>query len=506
MAFEPKYEKVVSGYRENLGTTQVVVDFRLPMNDSVSKVICASAKAIVCNVEGLERTLNYNGFVGFHVIYKNQEGLIEGVNYTAEFKDKYDANTDLNNTTPVVKANVVDITTSLDNGEVKVSAIIELDIDTIKTSEINALVGVSDMVVKQEDFSYNSFDGLVYDKWEQNHDIEIKDAVKKVLGVDVNTYIEKVVPNDKYLTLKGGVDVEICYLTEEDVLRSSSQSFTFSQEIAGDKLQDLSCVQSALYNDINDNKITTTIDVDSTMVNVVLPMVYNGYVFNLNTIDVVVDAYSLNNFSKFTTSSIETLGCCDSVSWEEKINNGLQLDENAPFVDEVLGTCCDNIVVANVTVNDNVVVEGVAHTTLVYLNKENKSINSVEIEIPFSSSVDVPYNCEDANALVSAGIINVVGKARRGRDLEVTAMLMLYADLYKNKEEGLITQVSLEDEMPENECAMSFYITKEGDTVWDIAKEMAITTEDLLAQNPDLTDPIPTGTRVVVYRQRVVQY
>ncbi len=506
MAFEPKYEKVVSSFREKLGTTQVVVDFRLPMNDSVSKVVCASAKAVVSNTEGLGRTLDYNGFVSFQVIYKNQNNEIEGVSYTAEFKDKYESDAEFTGSTPIVTAKVVDIGTNVDNGEVKVTAIIELDIDVIRSSEANALVGVTDMVVRQEDFSYNTYNGMVYDKWEQIHDIEIKDAVKKVLGVGVSTYIEKVEPNDKYLTVKGGLDIEVCYLTDEDVLRSASQNFTFSQEVAGDMLNDLSCVQSILNNDVNDNKITTTIDTDSTVVNVVLPLVYNGYVFNLNTIDVVVDAYSLTNFANFTTNSIETLCCCDSISWEEKINNTLQLDENAPFVDEVLGTCCDNIVVANVTVDENLTVEGVAHTTLVYLNKETSSVNSVEIEIPFSSNVRLPENCEDAQAIVCAGIVNMTGKERRGRDLEVSATLMLYADLYKNREEGLITQVNLEDEMPENECAMSFYITKEGDTVWDIAKEMAITTEDLLAQNPDLSDPIMPGTRVVVYRQRVVEY
>lgn len=506
MAFEPKYEKVVSSLREKLGTTQVVVDFKLPMNDSVSKVLCTSAKAVVSNVEGVGRTLDYNGFVGFQVVYKNQDNTIEGANYTAEFKDKYESDMDFAGTTPIVRANVVDITTTLDNGEVKLSAIIELEVDAIKSNEMNVLVGINDMVVRQEDFSYNTYSGKVYDKWEEIRDIEIKDSVKKVLGVNVGTYIEKIEPNDKYLTVKGGYDVEVCYLTDEDVLRSENECFTFSQEIAGEALNDMSCVQSYLYNDINDNKITTNIDTDNAVINITLPLVYNGYVFNLNTIDVVADAYSLTNYSTFTTNSIETLCCCDSVSWEEKINNSLQLDENAMFVDEVLGTCCDNIVVANVTVGENLTVEGVAHTTLVYLNKENAVVNSVEIEIPFSTSMRLPENLENAHAIVSAGLINVSGRARRGRDLEVNATLMLFADLYKNKREGVITEVNLEDEMPENECAMSFYITKDGDTVWDIAKEMAITTEELLAQNRDLADPIMPGTRVVVYRQRIVEY
>lgn len=506
MAFEPKYEKVFSGYREKLDKTQVVVDFKLPMNESVSKVLCASAKVYVANAEAQDKAINYNGFVGFQVIYKNDAGEIAGSTFTAEFRDKYESEVDLTSATPVMLANVVDTTTSLDNGEVKVSAIIELDIDVIRQSETNALVDVTDMVVKKEDFSYSKYDGTLYDKWEVLSDVEIKDNVKNVLAVVPNAYIESIVPNDKFVTVKGGVCVDICYVTDENILRTQNQTISFTQEIAGEFVNDLSEINSVLSNDINENKITTTINADSSMLNIVLPMVYKGYVFNLNTIDVVADAYSLTNYTNFTTTSITTYKAVEDVSWEEKITNTLQLDETAPVVDEVLGICCDNIVVADTTITDGiVVVEGVAHTTLIYLNKETNSVNSVEIEIPFSTSTtaDIP-NSVSANTFVS--LINATGKARRGKDLEVSGTLLVYVDMYDDMQEGVITDITIEDEMPENECAMSFYFAKDGDTIWDVAKELAITTDDLLAQNPNLTDPIERGARIVVYRQKVVEY
>lgn len=506
MAFEPKYEKVFSGYREKLGKTQVVVDFKLPMNDNVSKVLCTSAKVYIANAEAQDKVTNYNGFVGFQVIYKNDTGDVAGSTFTAEFRDKYESDVDLTNSTPIILANVVDTTTSLDNGEVKVSAIIELDIDIIRQSETNALVDVSDMVVKKEDFSFSKYDGMLYDKWEVLSDVEIKDSVKNVLAVVPNVYIENVTPNDKFVTVKGGVCVDICYVTDENVLRTQNETISFTQEIAGEFVNDLSEIESVLSNDINENKITTTIDTDSSTLNIVLPMVYKGYVFNLNTIDVVADAYSLTNYTNFTTTSITTYKAVEDVAWEEKITNTLQLEETAPVVDEVLGTCCDNIVVASTTISDDaIVVEGFARTTLIYLNKETNTINSVEIDIPFSTSraVDVE-NSASANTFVS--LINVVGKARRGKDLEVSGTLLVYVDLYGDMQEGAITDISIEDEMPENGCAMSFYFAKDGDTIWDVAKDLSITTDDLLAQNPNLTDPIERGTRIVVYRQKVVEY
>lgn len=506
MAFEPKYEKVTSGYRENVGKTQVVVDFKLPMTDNVNKVLCASARVFVSNAEAVDKTLNYNGFVGFQVVYKNQDGEIGGSTYTAEFRDKYEADSVLNGTTPIVNANVIDTTTTVENGDVKVSAIVELDIDVVRQNQVDALVDIKDFVTKKADFSYGSYDGMLYDKWDVVADIEIKDSVKTVLAVLPNTYIENITPNDKFVTVKGGIDVEICYVSDNNLLRSTNQTINFTQEIAGEKIIDLSDISSIINNDINENKITTTIDTDSTMLNVVLPIVYNGYVFNLNTIDVVTDAYSLTNYATFTTSSVTTYKAVDNVSWEEKISSTLQLDENTPVVDEVLGACCDSIVVANTTVLDGrVTIEGVAHTTLVYRSGDENSVNSIEIEIPFSTSSSTNSVDNVSNSAMIA-LINVCGKARRGRDLEVSGSLVVYVDMYDSYEEGVITSVEIGEEIPENECSMSFYFTKDGDTVWDIAKEMGVAVDDLLAQNPNLSDPIERGTRVVVYRQKIVEY
>ena len=53
---------------------------------------------------------------------------------------------------------------------------------------------------------------------------------------------------------------------------------------------------------------------------------------------------------------------------------------------------------------------------------------------------------------------------------------------------------------------MSFYITKQGDTIWEIAKELRVSTDMLLSQNPNLIEPIEIGTKVVVYRQKQVEF
>ena len=47
---------------------------------------------------------------------------------------------------------------------------------------------------------------------------------------------------------------------------------------------------------------------------------------------------------------------------------------------------------------------------------------------------------------------------------------------------------------------------KDGDTIWDIAKEMNVSPDMILEQNPDLELPLKAGTKIVIYKQRLIEF
>ena len=164
------------------------------------------------------------------------------------------------------------------------------------------------------------------------------------------------------------------------------------------------------------------------------------------------------------------------------------------------------MVVANKFVRDGLLtIEGVVTTTILYLNKENNSTHSVEVEMPFSTTTSTGQK-EDMMAEVELALTQITARARRGKEIEVSAVLEIYSDIYNNAENAVITKVEEDEEIPESDCAMTFYISKDGDTIWSIARELKISTDLLLAQNPNLTYDIVAGTKLVVYRQRQVEF
>ena len=512
MAFEPNYEKIVSSVRKNLGVTQVVVEAKLPLNEGTTmvKVLCANAKTYISSSELVGKDVNFNGYVGFQVVYLDENNNPQGLDFTAEFRDRYSINEAISGTS-ILMANVVEVKYSaVDNG-IKMVAIVEVDIDGIVTSEADALVGYSDneTFFRNETIEYSTFENVLNEKFEVMGEMEIKDSVQKILSVCPSAFIDAVMINDNYITLKGGINVNICYISDEErpVLRSYHAQLDYTQDVAGENVDQQSIVQSMLNVVLNDVKVTIAMDANSANVSLVVPLIYNGYHFKRKSSEIVTDLFNLENMMNINYQSVDVLSVVESRNYEEKISGSTQIDDTQPFIDEVTGVCCNNIVLTNsAVVDNNILIEGVASTTVLYFNREMNATNSVEVEIPFSLNLnhsDIPNGYTPS---VNVAFGEILAKGRRGKEIDIEGKIFAFVDLYKTDNEAVISQVQMLDERILEDCALSIYIVKENDTIWDIAKEMNVSPDVILEQNPELELPLKAGDKVVIYKQKVVEF
>lgn len=511
MAIEPKYEKVVSSERVKLGTTQAVIECRLPASDSseIAKILCANAKSFIVNTEAKENEVEFLGNVNFQVIYENADGVANGLDYTADFKDKFSNNAITPQSVPIVQSVVVDVNTTINGNDVKVVAIVEISVEIIKTQEVNALTGAigDNVFLDMAQLKVSNFVGMLNDKFDSTYDIEIKDNVEKVLEVSCSPFIESVTPFEKYVKVLGGANIDICYVTsgDQNLLRTKQEKVNFEQEVALDALTEQSCVQSML--DINNSliKITTNIDTDYAIVNLNLPYEYCGYAFNTSEFEVVDDIFSTENYLKVCTESFNTLICGGHVNAECKVSGNVESEDRV--VDEVLGTCCNTITVATTFIeNNNLVLEGVASTTVLYFNKESNNTYSMVVEMPFSISENVNDLDDSYIPIVNVSLGEVSAKVKRGKEIEVSATLFVYADFYTTTPEAVISDISEQEEKPENMSVLTIYVVKPNETIWDIAKQLNVNPDSLLEQNPQVMLPLVGGEKLIVYRQKEIMF
>ena len=507
MAIEPKFEKISTANRVKLGVTQAVIECKLPANDEgeITKVLCANAKSYICNTEIAGKEVKFNGNVNFQVIYENDAKEVNSLDYTADFKDKFFSDKISGSNIAIVTSGVVDINTAISGRDVKVVAIVEICVEMIEHLELTALTTVEGASVyyNTETVNVSTFAGVLSDKFETNYDIEIKDNVSKVLEVSCSPYIENVTVFEKYVKVVGGANVDICYITngEQQLLRTHQSKVDFAQEVALDNLMENSCVQSLL--DVNNSqiKVTTNIDVDYAVVNLNLPFTYTGYAFNNNDVEIIDDVFSTTNYLKSKTESFDSLVCGGSLTLENKVTGNVESDD--VFMDEVLGTCCNAVTVATTYIQDeSLIVEGVASTTVMYLNKETNNTYSTMVEMPFSISEKAKDVDDGFVPVVNVSLGEVSAKVRRGKELDVSATLFVYADFYGSKCEAVISELEEVEEKPESNTVLTIYVVKPNETIWEISKRLNINPDNLLEQNANVELPLKGGEKLIVYKQR----
>ena len=490
--------------------SQIECRLQVPNGEEISRVLCSNVRVNMPSASISNNAINFDGVAVVQVVYETASGTIDAMDYTLEYKDRYVTNSEMMLSDVIVSVDVVDTKAYIENGNVRVVAILSVTIDGIMADSHNMVVATTgdNVYTKYEDVSYSSYVGLASEKFDLTCDIEIKDAVSKILYVCPKASIDRVESNDNYVKVYGSIDTNITYLTSgENVdIRTCENVTDFTQEIALTGIDKDSYVTSNISCVYQGMTITTDLGADKSILSVTMPVEYKGYVWSDREIQMVSDMYSPDCYIDLMGNSMVSQHHQSPISFVERISGSYTLDDNMLAIDEILGTTCNNVVVANHRLEDGVlVVDGLATTTVIYKNYEMKRMESVEIQLPFSVDLMIGDVKEDTSINIITNMCKVQAKARRGTDIELSADIVLYVEISDNSVDRIICEARVSSEAKVLDSNLMIYVVKEGDTIWDIAKEMSVSEECILAQNPKLELPIQAGERVVIYRQSLAR-
>jgi len=503
--FEPNFTKVVSSVRKNIGTTQTVIELKLPTNENeISKIYSVGAKSTIVSSEASGKEISFVGLVDFQAVYEG--GGVSAIDYSAEFKDRHMSDVTADGEL-IVTSNVIDVSSNIVSGGIRVVAVVEVWIDQIVSQELNVLTSVEgeDAHVATGDIAYSTFMGRAFEKFDVSEELVV-DGATNILMVTPCVCVRSVDPRDNYVVVSGNMSLDICYQTGREVadILTRNHDFDFSWEVAFDGVEETSVVQSAINVITNEIKISTLVEDGVAKMSLYIPISYAGYIFNEKTLTVVQDLYLERNYISVTCENFYTISCNKSVSFKDNISGTASISDTAPFIDEVLGVCTNNLVLASSRIEgDKLCIEGVANASVVYHTKETNEMTSVQVEMPFA--IEQKVEGEESN-VVTICLDNLSARSKRGKEIEVSAELNVYVDLYKHQSSCVITQTSLGEEKPCDDCSLYIYVVRDGQTIWDVAKDTNSSQELILEQNPNIELPIKTGDKLVMYRPNMVKF
>lgn len=141
--------------------------------------------------------------------------------------------------------------------------------------------------------------------------------------------------------------------------------------------------------------------------------------------------------------------------------------------------------------------EGSVSATLLY--SQNGEIRATEVNMPFTVNLNgLNPRCGNLSAAVCG--LNI--RQRSEGECEAEAVLKIAACDCEEVTAEYLTAAEECGKRQKSESAISVYIPAAGDTLWDTAKRLLQSPEEIEKTNPDLSFPLTGKERILVYRPK----
>ena len=142
-------------------------------------------------------------------------------------------------------------------------------------------------------------------------------------------------------------------------------------------------------------------------------------------------------------------------------------------------------------------IEGSVSATLLY--EQNGELRSTEVNLPFTVALNgIGGSAEQ----VSVAVCGVNIRQRAEGECEAEAVLKISAADCEDNSVRYLTDAVEGEQIKTSDSAISVYIPEAGDSLWDTAKKLLQSPEEISATNPQLTFPLTGKERILIYRPK----
>lgn len=483
-------------------TKQTPVECLVNLDGELDKVLAINGNCEISSFDLYEKEAKLNGEILVSVLYKTDQDELNTVTTNCNFQDTIKNDLIMPENKVFAKCKLVGINPTVgENNTIKLIATVEMSLDMVENCEVESYYSNNEVVCqKTDEIDINVFCGLNCADFDVNSTSTTGENIKKVLSLDSSSIVSEVTSGDGFVSVGGQICSYIVALTEDNKFKSFQICNDFKEEIEFADLKPESVVD--VFVRVKKDGVKVSLEETGEQMNLIIdtPVKVCARAYNTEKFEVVQDIYSTKNELELEKNKYKNLQIFKPKYFEAKIEGNLSLSEDEPRIDKVLASSCPTLTITNSYFDDGqIIVEGVVNTNVIYLNDDENKINSVEMEIPFKVSEKTNFEDDNIEVDAYAVVCDCDCIAKRGREIYYDCKLKVYVQLYTENEYEILTAVQEGRVFPQNDSSIEIYFAKTGDTFWDIAKELKITEDMLLTQNPDLVSPLEKDEKVVVY-------
>ncbi len=484
-----QFQNVTYFTKQFIGKMQTTVNVRLSVKKEIAEVLSVGSESAIISYEPTNGSASFYGKTHIKFLYDDGVSLLSS-NYNADFTA--DIQSELLTTESKLIFDVVTVDTKVDtNANTAMLAILlEISVFGYLPNSVDCLVGGENIFVRKQTIPLLQSVETAQIPFVVDEELTATQPIEGVLLAESGVCLSDYHFADGILHVKGIATVGLTY-TSDGAIYTDSLPFDFEREvdilpIVPNNLQMLISVRST--------KVRLDITQEGNKV-FLAEITCNLQLENSTVTDVktITDCYGADcNFLLVrqpitTTLSLPTV-CVERTFTTNLPKEGDKKLQTAVNVSTVVTKCSAGA--------GCFTVDGIVYATAIYNGEQRES---EVLEIPFSQKVDATDVDVDCTIVANAVVTNFV--LQDTDVLAASVTLCIRANCSRDVTYQVVASAETVPFDKTNLPALEIFLAHKGETLWELAKNLHMSTDDIMSTNPQLTDPLTEDARIVVFNK-----
>ncbi len=505
-------------------TSQITIedDMNVPDNKpDIERIVYDKGRVQIDEIKTSADRAQINGKLEFFCLYiTNEEGrkvrVLEG---SIPFQEQIYIEGLKNGDSVNVKADIEDLTIGLINSrKISVQSVITLIayVDEIADEETSVDIIHNENSSDQIPIEYLKKRLSISELAIQKKDVfRIKEEIQlpqelpnifEILWQNIDVNITEFKAMDEKLSLKGEMKVFILYEGEgeEQPIRWYETTIPISGVVECHSCEEGYIPDISYSISHIDVDVRPDFDGEERVIGIELPLELQIKLYEQEDIDILSDVYGLQNEVNAVTQKGHYKDLLIRNNGKFSIADHIKLNSGN---ERILQLChSDGKVQINEIkpVDNGIEVEGNAAIKVLYItNDDQVPFSSVEGNIPFVHTIEVPNMSEDAERHIQMSIDQMNVSMVDSEELDVKADLHVAAVVFKPLDEDIIKEIQIKDldlDRLKNLPGIVVYVVKKGDTLWKIGKTYNMSVNQIKLLNNLTSDVIKPGDKLILVK------
>lgn len=490
------------------GRGQVAVEGEIPLPGGLREeahVLQADAMMVITGAEALSDRVNVEGRVVFHVLYTQGDPTkIASLEAATDFSHALEVKDSAPRMIAQAAGQVEHAEAAAYNGRLSLKGILALDARVLSAAPVEMVTGIQDVkgleglsqtLNLQRTVGEGAAEALLRDEFELPQVLDIRETLYGA----AQAMVQEVSGGEGKATVSGTVQLEVYHASNLPsrplVLTRHTLPFEQAVDLGGER-GDLITGRAAVKDVAVLSQDGGT---EGRILRAEVLLSVGASLDKKESVAVWKDAYTTSGDAlSLTVKPISYRVGSSRVQTAESGKLMLMLPEGSPPARTILAGFARPILTNWEQLGGRLSTEGMLEVTLIYMTDDSDVPVAVSLEDPFR----VTFACEAEQGdwlTLEAGNIDVSGIT--SDRVEMKYILRLTVDGCRRQSARIVTDGKAQ-EASAPAGGIALYFTQPGETLWDIAKRYRVSSQQLLALNPTLSDgETEPGTGVVVWRR-----